>query len=445
MSVKDMARLGYMQPIPKGTLIFRENDSGAEMYIVLQGSVDITMESQGSKIKLAEIKQGGFFGEMSLLEGQRRAASAETTSDSVLMVITKHNFDEVISSNPAIALRIMQGLSFRIRELNRRLKEASDKQEAGKQQDNVKQDTGKQAASEGTESGPAGSIPPDQATGSGETGLEDSQGIADHEQELDIDDLEQESESADLEQESDFTDVVIDSDPKVIEFYFYDKQVSCPVCEHKFETPVLKDSKLRKKEHTHELRNIYHDVDPLMYSVWVCPQCYYAMPKGSFEKIEKIQIKMIANREAQRKEKYKFTLDGSRTVGFVLQAHKAAIECCDSLGKKNVDVGVADLWMHVAWIYDDLKQPKKSRQAREQAIARYKTGYLENPESDELSQKLEYLIGNLAATLGNRKEARYYMFKAVSRRGGHVLIKEIAKDALQLIRESEANETESEG
>ena len=55
--------------------------------------------------------------------------------------------------------------------------------------------------------------------------------------------------------------------------------------------------------------------------------------------------------------------------------------------------------------------------------------------------RLEYLLGNLAATLGNRKEAREYMFKAVSRRNGHALIKDIAKDALRLLKDSEAMES----
>lgn len=384
MPGREMAKVGYMQPIPKGTVIFQEQDQGAEMYIVLQGSVEIGMESHGKQIKLAEIAQGGFFGEMSLLEGLRRTATAVTSCDSVLMVITKNNFDEVISKNPEIALRIMKGLSSRIRELNKRLKEAAGKLEAIGKQD---------------------------ATGN--------------------------QEAEDFDDESDLEEVVTEVDPKVLNFYFYNKEVACPVCGHKFATLVIRESKLRKKDHTNELRIFYHDVDPLLYNIWVCPQCYYAMPKSSFENLDANQKKILANQDAQRKGKYKLAFSSGRTAGFALKVYKIALECCESLGKKNVDVGIAELWLNVAWLYDDLQKAEKAQQAREQALLKYKNTYSQDAGSEEQCQRLEYIIGSLAGALGNRKEAREYMFKAVSRRNGHALIKDIAKDALRLLKESE--------
>ncbi|MFZ3172917.1 MAG: DUF2225 domain-containing protein [Carboxydocellales bacterium] len=409
---KDMSKLGYMQRLPNGTVIFHENDQGAEMYIVLQGSVEISMESNGNKINLAVIGAGGFLGEMTLLEGHNRTATAVTTSDSVLMVITKHNFDEVISSHPDIAMRIMKALSGRIRDLNKRLKETTDQLEVARLLASVKDGKWDETTTAGNPL---------------ETGPTEIQSAG---EELDLD-----SENDD--HASELVDVEINNDAKVQEFYFYEKEVTCPICSHKLSVQVLKDSKLRQKDHNQELRTIYHDVDPILYNIWVCSQCYFAMPKSSFEKIDGIQATVMANCKPQRLEKFKFDFSGNRTIGFVIEAHKAAIECIDGLGRKRIDLALAELWLRVAWLYDDLHQRGKAKEARKLALAKYKSGYLEDAGSDEKSQKLEYLIGTISASLGNTKEAKDYMFKAVSRRNGHLLIKEIAKDALRLIKETD--------
>jgi uncharacterized protein (DUF2225 family)/CRP-like cAMP-binding protein len=408
-----MSKLGYMQRIPNGTMIFRENDQGAEMYIVLQGSVEISMESNGNKINLAVIGAGGFLGEMTLLEGHNRTATAVATSDSVLMVITKHNFDEVISSHPDIAMRIMKALSGRIRELNKRLKQSSDQLEVARQLASQIQLAG-DASIEQRE-------PQDSSEPSGEEMIRDSE---------------------DDDHASELVDLEINYDAKVQEFYFYDKEVACPICSQKFKAQVLKDSKLRQRDHNSELRTIYHDVDPILYNIWVCPECYFALPKSSFEKIDRTQTAVLANRKAQRQEKFKFDFTANRTMGFVIEAHKAAIECIDGLGRKRIDLPLAELWLRLAWLYDDLKLHGKAREARKFALVKYKSGYLEDAGSDEKSQKLEYLIGTISASLGNTKEAKDYMFKAVSRRNGHMLIKEIAKDALHLIKKKEEDAAE---
>ena len=166
------------------------------------------------------------------------------------------------------------------------------------------------------------------------------------------------------------------------------------------------------------------------------------MPKSSFEKIEGTQTTAMANGKAQRLEKFKFDFNGNRTIGFVIEAHKAAIECIEGLERKQIDLALAELWLRVAWLYDDLQQRGQAKEARKLALVKYKSGYLEDAGSDEKSQKLEYLIGTISASLGNTKEAKDYMFKAVSRRNGHMLIKEIAKDSLRLIKESEENTAE---
>lgn len=428
MPIKDTAKSGYMQPFKKGTLIFKEHDQGAEMYILLQGSVEISTESEGRYIKLADIPRGGFFGEMSLLmEGHRRTATAKALSDCILMVITRNNFDEIVSRNPEVALRIMKGLAVRIRDLNNRLKEAA---------------------------GPQADIPGDGEAAIGEIAADATQPCLDDETDNDVEKkaggvpgAETEAEvngDTDAGVQPDFSgddDAADDeSAPELsqalLDMYFFNKSITCPVCGNKFQTMVIRDSRLKQKERTNDLRMLYLDVEPLLYNIWVCPECYYAMRAAEFGKIDEIQKKNLANQTERRKEKYHLSFNTRRTLGFAVKAYRIAIECCDSLGKNKVDERIAALWLNLAWLYEDLKEADKAIEARKQALVMFKNAYMLSTGTGKSDQKIEYLIGKLSWDTGNVKEGREFMLKAASRRDGHPLIKELARDGLEGLKKA---------
>jgi CRP-like cAMP-binding protein len=72
----------------KGTVLFREGDLGRDMFIVLQGKVQVRKRVGSTETVLAELSAGEFFGEMALLIGQDRSATVEVIEDSKLLVIS---------------------------------------------------------------------------------------------------------------------------------------------------------------------------------------------------------------------------------------------------------------------------------------------------------------------------------------------------------------------
>src|SRR5436190_11576439 len=71
--------------VPAGTPIFHHGEPGDSMYLVEQGCVCISVkDTDGHDTTLAEMGQGDFFGEMSLLDGNPRSADATATVDSRL-------------------------------------------------------------------------------------------------------------------------------------------------------------------------------------------------------------------------------------------------------------------------------------------------------------------------------------------------------------------------
>ncbi len=100
-----------------GEFIFREGDGGDTMFIVQEGEVEILREVHGREARLAVLEEGDFFGEMALLEGLPRVASARAETDCVLLRIDESTFDHMIHSNPEIPVRMLRKLSQRVRQL----------------------------------------------------------------------------------------------------------------------------------------------------------------------------------------------------------------------------------------------------------------------------------------------------------------------------------------
>lgn len=102
----------------KGTILFREGDTGDEMFIIDSGKVKIFKMVNGVEKVLAILGPSDFFGEMSLLNKKPRSATAETIEDSNVLVINSNTFESMIKNNPEIAIRIMRILARRLDETN---------------------------------------------------------------------------------------------------------------------------------------------------------------------------------------------------------------------------------------------------------------------------------------------------------------------------------------
>jgi pSer/pThr/pTyr-binding forkhead associated (FHA) protein len=105
----------------KGETIYVEGDLGSEMYVVQSGAVRIYRTIGGVKQELAIMEKGDFFGEISVLEGLPRTASAEALDACEIIEINSSTFDKMIRSNIEIAVRMMRKLSNRLQEANRKI------------------------------------------------------------------------------------------------------------------------------------------------------------------------------------------------------------------------------------------------------------------------------------------------------------------------------------
>lgn len=107
-----------------GEIIFSEGDDSREMFVVLEGRVEIVKPSPRGEVRLASIERGEFLGEMSLLESLPRSATARAIETTRLLAIHPGGFLLKIRRDPTFAFEIMQSLSRRIRVTNDALMKA---------------------------------------------------------------------------------------------------------------------------------------------------------------------------------------------------------------------------------------------------------------------------------------------------------------------------------
>lgn len=111
----------FGRDFPKGTILFREGETGREMFIIQKGRVQVRKRVGADEQVLAELAEGEFFGEMALLVGMDRSATVETLEDCKILVINPETFEGLLRNNPEIAMKMLKKMAARLRALNERL------------------------------------------------------------------------------------------------------------------------------------------------------------------------------------------------------------------------------------------------------------------------------------------------------------------------------------
>ena len=110
----------FEQSIKKGSLLFVEGEPGELLYIIMSGCVEIIKKTKDNeKIVLATMGANDIVGEMSLIDSEPRSATGRTSEDSVLLVIKKQSFNDILQSDPRLAAKVLMGL---LKVISRRLR-----------------------------------------------------------------------------------------------------------------------------------------------------------------------------------------------------------------------------------------------------------------------------------------------------------------------------------
>lgn len=111
----------YGQSLEPGEVLFREGESGDQMFIIQEGRVEIYKNIGGRSQVLAVLEKGEFFGEMAMVQRIQRTASARAAAPTKLLAFDRVGFQQMVEKNPKIALNIIDKLCRRLEQANLRL------------------------------------------------------------------------------------------------------------------------------------------------------------------------------------------------------------------------------------------------------------------------------------------------------------------------------------
>lgn len=115
----ELERLGRLlspRKVLKDTRIVTRDEPGDSMFFIISGRVKVMFYGENSReVILTMLKDGEFFGEMSLLDGLPRSANVVAQEDSSLLILRRYDFNEHMQKSPSTAVAVMAELSRRLR------------------------------------------------------------------------------------------------------------------------------------------------------------------------------------------------------------------------------------------------------------------------------------------------------------------------------------------
>lgn len=114
--LEELSEIVLEKTYRKNQVIFDQGDPGNSLIIIKSGLVKISLvDSNNHEFIIKTFSEHDFFGEMSLLDGGSRSATATAVEDTRALIIFRDNFIGLIQKNPSVALGMLSELSIRLR------------------------------------------------------------------------------------------------------------------------------------------------------------------------------------------------------------------------------------------------------------------------------------------------------------------------------------------
>ena len=114
-SIGGAAKPGSARKFEAGAEVFKRGIPGDVMYVILDGKIQIVQDEQQKRYVFVELGRGSFFGELALITGRERTATAMVSEPATLLPLDRQSFLDRIRSDPEVALHVVQILILRLR------------------------------------------------------------------------------------------------------------------------------------------------------------------------------------------------------------------------------------------------------------------------------------------------------------------------------------------
>jgi CRP-like cAMP-binding protein len=98
-----------------GQEIIKQGTIGKCFYVIQKGKVEVLKETNNEEIKVAELKEKDFFGEMGLFEKDVRSCTVRAVGEATVLSIDKRSFYKIVQKDPSLAFNLLEKMSKRLR------------------------------------------------------------------------------------------------------------------------------------------------------------------------------------------------------------------------------------------------------------------------------------------------------------------------------------------
>lgn len=123
-NVETLSEMVQFRSYPRGAFVVGQNELGSSMFLLVSGRVKVSMASpEGKELVLNYLDAPAHFGEMALVDAQKRSADVIAVTEVELFALDAHELSAAIQIQPRLALSLIATLSRRLRHTNNRLED----------------------------------------------------------------------------------------------------------------------------------------------------------------------------------------------------------------------------------------------------------------------------------------------------------------------------------
>jgi hypothetical protein len=109
--LRQLLRLMRRWDLPQGTVVVSEGGPGGSCFIIVSGSVDVTVRVRSRQQLLAQLPAGSIFGQVSLISGEARTATCSTPNDGIILELERKPCETFLSAGSRTALKFLAALN----------------------------------------------------------------------------------------------------------------------------------------------------------------------------------------------------------------------------------------------------------------------------------------------------------------------------------------------
>jgi uncharacterized protein len=355
----------YGRRVDPGTLVYGQGAVTREFYLVLAGRVVFeVIDTTGARAVVHEARPGDCFGHVGAFSGRPTSAAATAAEPSVILAVPVDEAEAAFRIAPQLAIAVIEQFTS-VGRARRAVREVSDEPA-------LPSAPGLDAASTTGESGPATTAVP-------------------------LGGLPEAPETRIALPSRDFE-----------ESLFFKEEATCPVCATSFEHLRVRIGAVRPTGRDSDFRTRYRGTDPTLYTITVCPHCWYAAYAEEFNDVGAAERSLLADGFAQRARPGRTNLCGIRSIDEAADSFELALGCYEarSAGHRRR----AGILHRRAWLERSRGDEEREQEYLRLAVAAYRAAYeADKTMTDSSATRAAYLIGDLYMRLGGLQEAARWL------------------------------------